>query len=246
MENTKLRAALVAAAAADILVTASMGVANASANKKQPGYTSHAESSAGLDVLGSLGGPSLVAIGQTDSTSDTDKDDGASSTSSADSLRVLDQSVGGTANCDSDGAEGNGVQREDDSETFLLIEEDPAAVALLSASCESRAVQSNNASSSAKAAVLTAEAAGIEIVVLGSSSSTKTTSGQAGSGQTGSSFTVLSVNETTVLGCTAQSQTTKGSERDSSSVVLLNQEIEDFACPLASADTSYEQTKPAK
>lgn len=238
MKTTSRRAMVLVGALAVGAVAASVGVANASANSKQPKYDSSADSSAGLDILG------LVSIGDTRSSSQTkDSDDGSKSSSSAHALRLNGEDQGGSAECGSEGTDNQGVARDQDQGELLTLGGDPApvTVTLLSASCESRAVQSNNASSWSKTSVIGADVAGTEIVVLGSSSSTKTTSGQAGSGQTESSFTVASVGDTDLVSCGASSQSTKTGTKSSSSVTVVGQEQRDAPCPLASASTTYEQ-----
>jgi hypothetical protein len=239
---SKPRRAILVAGTAAFSVVATAGVALASATSKRPSYDWHAEAASGLEIepftelapeeLAALRDMSLT-IGHTSSESDT-SDTEARSTGSADALSINGQSVGGNVDCGSTG--GTGGTNVDSDDAGVGQEVAGVGVWILSATCKSRATQTNEASSSASTSLVTITGADHRIVVLGSESSSRTTSGQSGSGKTESEFAVAKIDGTTVLGCESSAHKTKGNEKTSSAVIVAGVEYP-HECPVASAST---------
>lgn len=231
-------------------LTAGGALADANSKNARNNYNADAASSGGItltDDLGPVAGvdvaglaPGTVAIGSTSSNSNTDRG-GSDGHASASALRVMGQPVGGSAECDAVGDTGTGEVSDSHQTSLQSLDAGLARVDLLPASCDARAVKSNNASGTASAAVAVVEVDGVASAdVLASESSNKTTSGQSHSD---SSFTVLSVQaagqNVDVVQCTSSSRDNNGTESHSSSVSPVSGVDLPVACPLAESSATY-------
>lgn len=236
MRRMNGRTLLATAAVVGLAVAGPVALARGDASSKQPEYASDAETNAG--AASPL--PALLTFGGTSADASTNQD-GSAASSGASGPTVL--GIGpADSECASSATDGdNGVNASQDSDAVLAQDLGVASLAILSTSCETRAVKSNNGDGSARASVVEASVAGIDAAVLTTSSDAKTTSGNA---RADSSFAVVDVEGTKILECSSSAAANNGTQTESADTSL---HLLDIAVPIGcpgQSSASHTRTGP--
>lgn len=237
-----------------LLATVPAGAALGDASNKAPGFESDSQSDGGLQLTGDLGIPlDILEVGSTETDAHTNKDDPSDASATATPIAILGVAPV-QAECESTGSESEGAVKQSDSTELATIPVgEVAAVTLLPAACDTRAVKTNNSQGTAETAVVTAEAlpdeAQLTAQVFPSSSESQTTSGQSHSDSSSSVLEVgLMGEEVSLITCDSSSFQNNGQEttQTEESLTIVNGVEAPVAEPFCSSGATYERTPPAK
>lgn len=236
---------MVALVALPVAAVAAGAAGDGASNKEDNGqhdYESDASADAGLDLLG-LG---LVTSG--DSSSGHTDGDGTQADASSQGPAVAGQGLTDGSSCSSTGDEGGAV-KDADSNSLLEVPAGPVTVTLVSTSCQTHAVKTNNAHADSGSTLVDVDVDGVaSAAVLESETRTRTTSGQANS-EASTTLVEAEVADTpvSVISCNDQARANNGQDTDTSEVLLASVAGEDVPlpapCPLGGNDAEADYTK---